>query len=82
VVCRCENITEGDIVTSVHSPIPAQTIGAIKLRTKAGFGRCRGAFDLSRIIKILSRETGMKPVEIVKKEKTSHIVSGYTKCRS
>jgi glycerol-3-phosphate dehydrogenase len=79
IVCRCENITEGDIVAAIHAPLPARTIDAIKIRTKTGMGRCQGAFDLSRVLHILSRETGMEPVDIRKNETGSGIVAGYTK---
>jgi glycerol-3-phosphate dehydrogenase len=76
VVCRCEGITEGDIVDAVHAPIPARTIDALKFRTKAGLGRCQGAFDISRIMKILSRETGVRPEMIVKNLRGSNTVTG------
>ena len=79
IVCRCENITEGDIVSAIHAPIPALTADAIKLRTWAGAGRCQGAFDISRIITILSDETGIDAPGILKRGKDSNIVTGYTR---
>ena len=79
IVCRCENITEGDIVSAIHAPIPALTTDAIKFKTWAGAGRCQGAFDISRIITILSDETGIDPPGILKRGEDSNIVMGYTR---
>jgi len=79
IVCRCENITEGDIVSAIHAPIPALTADAIKFKTWAGAGRCQGAFDISRIITILSDETGIDPAGILKRGEDSNIVMGYTR---
>ncbi len=79
IICRCENITEGDIVSAIHAPIPALTADAIKFKTWAGAGRCQGAFDISRIITILSDETGIDPPGILKRGKDSNIVTGYTR---
>lgn len=67
VVCRCENVTEGEIVAEVHAPIPAKTYDAIKRRTWLGTGRCQGGFDMPRVVEILSRELGGSPMEISKK---------------
>ncbi|MGC9124769.1 MAG: NAD(P)/FAD-dependent oxidoreductase, partial [Caldisericaceae bacterium] len=58
IVCRCENVTEGEIIAEIHSPIPATTYDAIKRRTWLGTGRCQGSFDTPRVVDILSRELG------------------------
>ncbi len=79
VICRCENVTEGDVAGAIHSPVPATTVDAIKFKTWAGAGRCQGAFDLSRLMKIISRETGIDPASIVKNQKGSNIVMGHTR---
>ena len=73
VVCRCEEITEGDIVGSLHAPIPARTLDALKFRTRAGLGRCQGAFDLSRILHIMSRELRVDPTSITKNDPGSEV---------
>ena len=79
IVCRCEMVTEGEIVAAIHSPIPAQTYDAIKRRTWLGTGRCQGGFDLTRVVGILSRELGI-PVERVRKNNAgSEFVFGETK---
>ncbi len=79
VICRCENVTEGDVVRAIHSPVPATTLDAIKFKTWTGAGRCQGAFDLSRLMKIVSRETGIDPAGIVKNLEGSNIVAGHTR---
>ncbi len=67
VICRCEGVTEGEIVAEIHAPLPARTYDAIKRRTWAGTGRCQGGFDIFRITAILSRELGISPLEVTKK---------------
>lgn len=56
VICRCETITEGEIVEAIHRPIVPRTIDAIKRRCNAGMGRCQGGFCSPRIAAILARE--------------------------
>ncbi|MBN2602935.1 MAG: NAD(P)/FAD-dependent oxidoreductase [Candidatus Thermoplasmatota archaeon] len=80
IVCRCEEVTEGEIVDAIHSNIPAKSLDAIKRRTRAGMGRCQAGFCLPRVAKILSRETG-KPIEkIMKNSKESQLFIGKSKC--
>jgi glycerol-3-phosphate dehydrogenase len=79
VVCRCEYVTEGDIVGALRAPLPARTLDAIKIRTRAGMGRCQGAFDLSRILQIMSRELNVPATEITKNGPSSPVVIGETR---
>ena len=79
VICRCENITEGEIVAEIHSPIPARTYDAIKRRTWLGTGRCQGGFDLPRVTAILARELGISPLEVTKKGDESSYLMRQTK---
>ncbi len=67
VICRCEMITEGEIVAEIHAPIPATTYDAIKRRTWLGTGRCQGGFDLPRVVALLAQELNI-PVEAVTKK--------------
>lgn len=64
IVCRCEGITEGEILDAIRSPIVPTSVDAIKRRTRAGMGRCQGGFCQSRVIEILARELGEEWVEI------------------
>lgn len=79
VICRCEYVTEGEIVEEIHSPIPAKTYDAIKRRTWLGTGRCQGAFDTPRVVEILSRELGISPLEVTKKGSGSYFLLRKTK---
>jgi glycerol-3-phosphate dehydrogenase len=80
IVCRCEGISEGEIVDAIHSNPPALTMDAIKRRTRVGMGRCQSGFCLPKVAKILSRETG-KPIEdIMKNIDGSHLFIGKAKC--
>ncbi|MCJ7551488.1 MAG: (2Fe-2S)-binding protein, partial [Anaerolineae bacterium] len=79
VICRCENVTEGEIVAEIHAPIPADTYDAIKRRTWLGTGRCQGSFDMPRVVDILARELALDPLEITKKGPGSSFLSRETK---
>ncbi|MGB9879508.1 MAG: NAD(P)/FAD-dependent oxidoreductase, partial [Anaerolineae bacterium] len=74
IVCRCETVTEGEIVAAIHSPVPARTYDALKRRTRLGAGRCQGGFDTPRVIHILARELGLPPTAITKKGPGSEFV--------
>jgi glycerol-3-phosphate dehydrogenase len=75
IVCRCETITEAEIVAAIHSPIPAVTMDGIKRRTRAQMGRCQGGFCGPRILEIISRETGLAMEEITKSGEGSWLVT-------
>lgn len=79
IVCRCEEVTEGEIIDAIHSPIPATTYDGIKRRTWLGTGRCQGAFDYPRVIKILARELNLPEEKITKKGIGSEIIFRKTK---
>ncbi|MHB8276273.1 MAG: FAD-dependent oxidoreductase [Candidatus Humimicrobiaceae bacterium] len=74
IVCRCENITEGDIVRCLEAPIPAKTIDAIKFRANVGYGRCSGAFDISRVLDIITKFNQIDPYEVLKNDSGSNIL--------
>ncbi|NCC85570.1 MAG: FAD/NAD(P)-binding oxidoreductase, partial [Clostridia bacterium] len=76
VICRCQTITEGEILEAIRSPIPPVSIDAIKRRTGAGLGRCQGGFCGPRVLEILSRELGVDPAEILQDKDGSYIVLG------
>ena len=79
IVCRCEMITEGEIVAEIHGPVPAHTYDAIKRRTWLGTGRCLGSFDMPRVVDILSRELNISPLEVTKKGAGSEFLFRPTK---
>lgn len=79
IVCRCETVTEGEILAEIHAPIPALTYDAIKRRTWLGTGRCQGGFDMPRVVQILSSELGVPPEAITKKGEGSELLFRQTK---
>lgn len=79
IVCRCEMVTEAEVVEALHRIPPATTLDAVKRRTRAGMGRCQGGFCTPRIVQIMSRELGVPPEEITKKGKGSHLFTGKTR---
>lgn len=80
VICRCETITEGEILDTIHRSAGARTVKAVKKRCRAGMGRCQGGFCSPRVVEILARELGVHQDEIMyDAEKTGYILSGRTK---
>jgi len=79
IVCRCETVTEGEIIAELHSPVPATSYDGIKRRTWLGTGRCQGGFDMPRTIEILSRELGLPMLDVSKKGAGSEFLKRLTK---
>ena len=73
IVCRCEKVTEGEILDAIRAPLPAKTVDAVKRRVRAGMGRWQGGFCRPRVMEILSREWGVPLSEIRMGEKGSEI---------
>ncbi|MGI6109613.1 MAG: NAD(P)/FAD-dependent oxidoreductase [Eubacteriaceae bacterium] len=74
VICRCETVTEGEIVEAIHKGPGARSVDAIKRRLRAGMGRCQGGFCGPRVVEILARELGVTEEEICKNEKGSEML--------
>ena len=81
IVCRCEMITEGEILDAIHRPLGATTLDGIKRRTRAGMGRCQAGFCSPRQIEILARELGVDQSEIRKSGRDSKFIVGTPKDR-
>lgn len=79
VICRCETITEGEIVAAIHSPIPPCSIDGIKRRAGAGMGRCQGGFCGPRVLEILARELGQDPMSIPQDGSGTQLLLSKTK---
>ena len=79
IVCRCEQITRGEVLDAINSKIPALTLDAIKRRTRTGMGRCQGGFCLPNIINIIVEETGESVENILKNEENSNLFIGKSK---
>lgn len=79
VVCRCETVTEAEIVNAIHSPVPATTVDAIKRRTRSSMGRCQGGFCVPKILNILARELDKDVTEITLKGNDSYIIDSKSR---
>ena len=73
VICRCETVTEGEIVAAIKAPCGATTVDAVKRRTRAGMGRCQGGFCGPRVTQILARELGISVADVLKEREDSHL---------
>ena len=66
IICRCETITEGEILDAIHRLLGATTLDGIKRRTRAGMGRCQAGFCMPKVMDILARELGLELKDIRK----------------
>ncbi len=74
IICRCETVTEAEIVDAIHRG--ATTVDGVKRRTRAGMGRCQGGFCAPRVMEILSRELGVPTESLTKFGGESYMVAG------
>jgi glycerol-3-phosphate dehydrogenase len=79
IICRCEGVTEGEMVAAIHRNPPAYDVDAVKRRTRGGMGRCQGGFCSPEVIRILAREWGLPYDAITKCGGNSYINRGRTK---
>lgn len=79
IVCRCETVTEGEIVEAIHRKPGAVDMDGVKRRTRQGMGRCQAGFCTPRVMEILSRELGVPMTEVTKRGGNSQFVIGRTK---
>lgn len=79
IICRCEIVTEGEIVNAIRRPLGARTLDGVKRRTRAGMGRCQSGFCSTKIVEILSRELNISPMEITKYGGDSKLLAGRNK---
>lgn len=79
MVCRCEQVTLGEILHAIRVNPKARSIDAVKRRTRAGMGRCQGGFCQPVIAKVLSEELGIPFEEVTKKSKNSYLNLKKTK---
>ena len=79
VICRCETVTEAEIVEAIHRPAGAHTVDGVKRRVRPGTGRCQGGFCAPRVLEILSRELRLPMEKILKSNRGTEIVRGALK---
>ena len=66
IVCRCEQISEGEILDSIRRPLGAKTLDGVKRRVRAGMGRCQAGFCSPKVIELLAQELGITQQEVKK----------------
>ena len=81
IICRCEMISEGEIMDAIHRPVGARSLDGVKRRTRAGMGRCQSGFCSPRTMEILERELGLPMEELTKSGGESKIIVGINKDR-
>ena len=79
IICRCEMITEGEILDAIHRPLGAKSLDGVKRRTRAGMGRCQGGFCGPRVLELISRELGIDPLDILQDKNGSNVLVSETK---
>ena len=79
IICRCETVTEGEILDALRAPIPPRSVDGVKRRVGAGLGRCQGGFCGPRVVELLCRELGCSPGEIVQDRAGSWLLARETK---
>ena len=73
LVCRCEQVSEAEVLAAIHAPIPATTVNAVKRRCRAGMGRCQGGFCEPLVVELLARELGVPIQDVLLGEPGSEI---------
>ena len=81
VVCRCETITEGEIIEACKSPIPPVSLDGIKRRAGTGMGRCQGGFCGPKVLEIMANYYEIPFEDIIQDDTGSYILTGETKAR-
>lgn len=79
IICRCEMVSEGEIVNAIHRPLGATNLDALKRRVRVMAGRCQGGFCTPRLLEILSRELNITQEKLCKNSKGSEMLIGRTK---
>ena len=79
MICRCEMITEGEIIEAINRPLGAKSLDGVKRRTRAGMGRCQGGFCSPRVMEIIARERGISMTEVTKSGGKSKLIVGSNK---
>ncbi len=76
IVCRCEMVSEAEILSAIRSPLRPMSVDAIKRRTRAGMGRCQGGFCFTRVMELIARENNISIDEVQKENRGSRIIVG------
>ena len=78
IVCRCEEISKGEILDALRRPLASPTIDGVKRRVRAGMGRCQGGFCSPVVTALIAAECGIAPEQVTKKGGSSRLTLGRT----
>lgn len=76
IVCRCETVSEGEILQAIRTNPGARDVDGVKRRTRSGMGRCQGGFCAPYVMELICKETGMSMDQVTKSGGNSYMVSG------
>lgn len=79
IICRCETVTEAEIVRAIERTLGAPTLDGVKRRTRAGMGRCQGGFCAPRVMELIARHGGVPMEKITKNGGCSRLIVGRTR---
>lgn len=79
VVCRCEQVTLGEIKQAINNPLGVATVDGVKRRVRAGMGRCQGGFCLPTVLKTIAEQKGVRLSQVCKGDEGSYVAAGEIK---
>ncbi len=79
IVCRCEQITEAEVIAALSNPLGAQSLSAVKYRCRAGMGRCQGGFCTQHIIRIMEERFSIEIADMKLKSPHSYLFDKRTR---
>jgi glycerol-3-phosphate dehydrogenase len=79
IICRCEHVTEAEVIKALTNPIGSQTLSSVKYRCRAGMGRCQGGFCTQHIVRIMQEQFNIDVNEIKLKSPNSNLFYGRTR---
>ena len=79
IICRCEEVSQGEILDAIHGILGAKTLDGVKRRTRAGMGRCQAGFCSPRVMDLLARELSMDLTQVRKSGAAAQIVLEKTR---
>lgn len=79
IVCRCEHISEGEIIDALNSPLKPVSIDALKRRVRPTMGRCQGSFCIPKLIRIMANERKLKKEKLLQNDDGSELIVGDIK---
>ncbi len=81
IICRCEMISEGEILDAIRRPLGATNFDGVKRRVRTGMGRCQAGFCSPRVMELLAKELGIGLDQVTKSGGASRFILGHTKER-